>query len=230
MSLGVTLAWATEALARGLISEQETGGPALAWGDYGAYVEATRRIVGQPNEFYRALAHGAEHAAERYGGMDFALTFGRNEMAGYHTGPACHTGYLTGARHSHLDNAGYGIDQKAGATGKSLTPEGVGAALVEEERWRQVLTSLVVCLFARGIYTPATVLDTLATAGFAWSAEDLARLGADALRRKQAFKRAAGFELEQVRIPRRILETATPMGQVDEGFVRQAIEAYARLV
>ena len=166
MSAGVTLAWATEALQRGLITTRETDGLALALGDYPAYIAAAQRIVSQPNDFYRALARGADHAASIYGGADFALAFGSNEMPGYHTGPACHLGYLTGARHSHLDSAGYSLDQKAGAKGETLTPEGVAAGLLEEERWRQVLTSLVICLFARGVYTPEIVLKALATAGF----------------------------------------------------------------
>ncbi len=230
MSAGVTLAWATEALQRGLISTRETDGLELAWGNYPAYIAATQRIVSQPNDFYRALAHGADHAAALYGGADFALTFGKNEMPGYHTGPACHVGYLTGARHSHLDSAGYGLDQKAGAKGQALTPEGVAAGLLEEERWRQVLTSLVVCLFARGIYTPEIVLKSLATAGFAWTADDLARFAADTLHRKQAFKLREGFDPAALRIPRRILETAPPMGAIDEGFMRRAIEVYAQNV
>lgn len=230
MSMGVTLAWATEALQRGLISTQETDGLALAWGDYATYLEAAGRIVSQPNDFYRALARGAEHAAARYGGSDFALTFGGNEMPGYHTGPVCHLGYLTGARHSHLDSAGYSIDQRAGAKGETLTPDGVAAELVAEERWRQVLTSLVICLFARNMYTPEMVLKTLATAGYEWTTDDLTRFGADVLQRKAAFKRREGFDPAALRIPGRILETPTPLGNIDEGFMRQTIEAYSQKV
>jgi aldehyde:ferredoxin oxidoreductase len=177
MSMGVSLAWATEAYKQGLISTEETDGLALDWGDYPAYIAAVERIVSQPNDLYRALARGVDHAAGVYGGADCALAFGGNEMAGYHTGPGCYAGYLTGARHSHLDGAGYSLDQKAGAKGEPLTPEGIAAGLLDEERWRQVLTSLVVCLFARGIYTPETVLRALATAGFDRSAADLTQLG-----------------------------------------------------
>ena len=230
MSMGVTLAWATEALQRGLISAKETDGLALDWGNYPAYLEAAMRIVSQPNDFYRALARGAEYAATIYGGLDFALTFGGNEMPGYHTGPGCHLGYLTGARHSHLDSAGYSLDQKAGARGEALTPDGVAAGLLEEERWRQVLTSLVICLFARGMYTPDVVLKALATAGFDRSAEDLTRFGAEVLHRKAAFKLREGFDPAALRIPGRILETQTPIGKIDEDFLRQAIQAYARAV
>jgi len=230
MSMGVSLAWATEALQQGLISTKDTDDLALNWGDYPVYIAAVERIVSQPNDFYRALAHGVEYAARVYGGTDFALAFGGNEMAGYHTGPGCHVGYLTGARHSHLDSAGYSLDQKAGAKGEALTPEGIAAGLLEEERWRQVLTSLVVCLFARGIYTPETVVRALATAGFDWSADDLTQLGVETLRRKYAFKLREGFDPGQLRIPRRILETSTPMGTLDEEVLRKAIQVYAQRV
>jgi aldehyde:ferredoxin oxidoreductase len=226
MSAGVILAWATEALERGLISKQETNGLALAWGDYPTYMEAVQHIVTQPNDFYRALARGVEHAASIYGGADFALALGSNEMPGYHTGPACHLGYLTGARHSHLDSAGYSLDQRAGTRGEPLTPEGVAEALLEEERWRQVLASLVVCFFARGIYTPEMVQQALAVAGFEHSADDLARLGAETLRRKYDFKMREGFDPAKLRIPRRILETPSPLGLVEEEFLRRAISCF----
>ncbi len=230
MSGGVALAWATEAFERGLVSTDETDGVALGWGDYPAYIEATRRIVSQPTDFYRALARGVDHAASVYGGEDFALAFGGNEMPGYHTGPACHLGYLTGARHSHLDSAGYSIDQKAAKKGQVLTPEGVVEELVTEERWRQVLTSLVICLFARGVYDRETVQRALAVTGFERSAEELDQLGADTLRRKVEFKRREGFDLEALRIPGRILETPSPLGRVDAEFLRQAIEIYEERV
>jgi aldehyde:ferredoxin oxidoreductase len=226
MSTGVALAWTTEALERGVISTEETGGLALTWGDYPTYIEAVRRIVTQPNDFYRALARGVEHAASIYGGADFALAFGGNEMPGYHTGPACHLTYLTGARHSHLDSAGYSLDQKAGARGEPLTPEGVAEALLKEERWRQVLASLVVCFFARGVYTAETILRALAVTSSEHTTEDLVRLGTETLRRKYAFKVREGFDPAGLRIPRRILETPSPLGPLEEAFLRRTIARF----
>jgi aldehyde:ferredoxin oxidoreductase len=230
MSTGVSLAWATEAFQRGLVTAKDTGGLTLAFGDAPAYIEATRRIVSQPTDFYRALARGAAHAASVYGGAEFALVFGGNEMPGYHTGPAGHLGYLTGARHSHLDSAGYGLDQTAAKKGQALTPDGVATALVTEERWRQVLSSLVLCFFARGIYTEELVLKALATAGYAWSADDLKRLGQETLAGKNAFKVREGFDLPGIAIPHRIYETASPMGIIEENFMRQALAKFAEMV
>ncbi|MBN1425428.1 aldehyde:ferredoxin oxidoreductase [Candidatus Fermentibacteria bacterium] len=224
MSAGVVLAWATEALERGLITVDLLDGVALAWGDAPGYVEALMRIVSQPTDLYRAMARGVAHAAGMYGGDEFALSFGGNEMPGYHTGPACHLGYLTGARHSHLDSAGYSLDQKTLATGTTLTPEGVADELLTEERWRQVLTSLVICLFARGIYTEDVVHQALEVAGF--KGVDLCSLGEDILRRKYAFKRREGFDAAALKIPRRIVETPSPADPFDEPFLRAAISHY----
>ena len=223
MSTGVTLAWATEAQERGFVSTEQTDGLKLEWGNYAVYIEAVRRIVSQPNDFYRALARGAEHAASVYGGADFALTFGGNEMPGYHTGPATHLTSLTGSRHSHLDSAGYSIDQKALSQKKSLTPDGVIDALMEEERWRQVLSSLVVCFFARGVYLPETVKKTLEVVGFDRSLDDLTRLGKETLQRKYDFKVREGFDATKQRIPERILQTPTPLGNVEEEFLNRAL-------
>jgi aldehyde:ferredoxin oxidoreductase len=106
----------------------------------------------------------------------------------------------------------------------------VGQELVTEERWRQVLNSLVICLFARNLYTPDLVERALHVAGMEWSAADLARLGQETLTLKHQFKAGCGFDLAGVRIPRRILETATPMGVLDEGFLRQALQVYREAV
>ena len=230
MSAGVALAWATEAFQQGLVTEKDTDGLPLAFGDAAVYRQAVERLVSQPTPFYAALARGVDHAASIYGGAEFALAFNRNEMPGYHTGPGCHLGYLTGARHSHLDSAGYSLDQKSAATGQPLTPEGVAAALLAEERWRQVLSSLVVCFFARSLYTPAAVQAALAAIGASWSEEDLRRQGAETLHLKHAFKQREGFSFDNLRLPGRIFETASPAGPFDEAFMRQAIAAFARLI
>ena len=151
-------------------------------------------------------------------------------MPGYHTGPASHLGYLTGARHSHLDSAGYSLDQKAASKGQALIADDVAEALLKEERWRQVLTSLSICLFARGVYTPEVSLSALASLGFDSNTERLEGLGRDTLHRKYAFKIREGFDFADLRLPHRIFETPSPAGQFDEDFIRQVIRLYAQKV
>lgn len=76
---------------------------------------------------------------------------------------------------------------------------------------------------SRGVYTPEIVQRTLMAAGMPRSADDLARLGAGTLARKHAFKVREGFDPARLRIPRRILETPSPLGALDEAFLRRAI-------
>ncbi|HHX64378.1 MAG TPA: aldehyde ferredoxin oxidoreductase family protein [Chloroflexi bacterium] len=225
MSAGVVLAWATEAQERGLVSEAETGGIRLAWGDHAAYSAAAGMILEQPNDFYRALARGVDHAASIYGGREFALTYGKNEMSGYHTGPGAHLGFLLGTRHSHLDSAGYSIDQKV-LPQRQVSPEEMVDMLVKEERWRQVLSSMVVCFFARGIYDMATTVKTLRMAGMDVTADGLLELGAQIHRDKIAFKVREGFSYLQAGLPKRIFETESPVGRLDEAYMRRAIEYF----
>ena len=230
MSTGVVLAWATEAQERGAISEKETMGIKLGWGDYTAYMDAVQLLIEQPNEFYQALSRGVEHAASLYGGEDYALAFGGNEMPGYHTGPGAHIGVLIGARHSHLDNAGYSVDQKTLAKKKPTSPEELAEALLAEERWRQVLASLVVCFFARGIYQPDVASKALHLAGFDIAPEALHHIGEEIHREKYRFKTREGFSLDKLRLPKRIFETPSPLGKLDEKFIRGAIEHVKKML
>ena len=224
MSAGVILAWATEAMEKGLITEKETGGLHLAWGDGDAYQEAVWRIVEDGGDFYRTLAQGLARTVTRYGGEEFALVFAGNEMAGYHTGPFTHLGFLLGARHSHLDNAGYALDQKT-KPGELPAPSEAIHTLLQEERWRQVLSSLAVCFFARGLYTPEVVAEALDSVGFPLSVAQLESLGEKTHALKYAFKLREGFRFENLRFPERILQTPTFLGTLSLPYLEQAVAA-----
>ena len=222
MSSGVCLAWATEAMEKGLVTEQDTGGLKLEFGKADGYVAGVEAITNKANEFWSILSRGVDAAAARYGGTDFAMAFGGNEMPGYHTGPAGYLGFMLGARHSHLDNAGYAIDQKE--LTKGLIPaEQLAQKLMDEERWRQVLSSLTVCFFARGIYTPELTLRALAAAGYNLTAEQLAATADDIYRAKFAFKFANGFDFNKLTIPHRVFETPAVVSGFDEAYMRRAI-------
>jgi aldehyde:ferredoxin oxidoreductase len=223
MSTGVILAWATEAQERGIISEKDTQDIKFRWGNYSSYIKAVQFIFKQPNQFYKALARGVEYAAHQYGGEDFALTFGGNEMAGYHTGPAAHIGLLIGARHSHLDNGGYSIDQKI-LTKEKISPEKLAKELLTEERWRQILSSLVVCFFARGIYGADIITQALYSAGYDINSEKLLSIGEEIHREKYSFKIQEGFSLDNYRLPERIFETPSLVGKIDKTFVDKVVK------
>ncbi|MEI7590666.1 MAG: aldehyde ferredoxin oxidoreductase family protein [Deltaproteobacteria bacterium] len=226
MSTGVILAWATETYQKGLISLKDTQNLLPAWGDATTYATMVKNIVEQPNDFYKALAKGVEYSANIYGNVDGALTFGKNEMPGYHTGAGAHIGVLAGMRHSHLDNAGYSIDQKyAQQLQDGVSPKEMARMIVEEESWRQILSSIVVCFFARGIYTPELVAKLLAISGFSFTSEQLMGVGKDIYLQKYLFKKREGFSFDELKIPKRILETPSPTGTISENYIREALVA-----
>jgi len=223
MSTGVILAWATEAQERGIISKKETQDIKLYWGDYLSYIKAVQFIFEQSNQFYQALARGVEYTSQQYGGEDFTLAFGGNEMAGYHTGPAAHIGLLIGARHSHLDNGGYSVDQKI-LTKEKISPEKLARELLTEERWRQILSSLVVCFFARGIYRADIITQALYSAGYDITSKKLLSIGKEIHQEKYRFKIQEGFSLDNYRLPERIFETPSLVGKIDKTFVDEVVK------
>ena len=226
MSLGVALAWATEAFEKGLITEKETLGLKFSWGDYQTYMKAVEFVARSSSDFYRSLGKGVEYVSSIYGGENFALSFGSNEMAGYHTGPLCYVNYLTGMRHSHLDSAGYSLDQRMINKGELLNPDEAAEQLFKEESWRQILSSLVVCFFARGIYDSGTISSSLEALGVFVDEQEMLELGSRILKKKFEFKIREGFSPENLRIPNRILETESPHGKINEEYLRETIKAY----
>ncbi len=226
ISTGVVLAWATEALDRGLVTLQETLGVSLRWNDVPSYLKAIEKIVRMENEFYAALAQGVVFASERYGGGEFAMALGKNEVPGYHTGPASVVGLTVGVRHSHLDNAGYSIDQRA--LKKSLTPEEMVDAIIREDDSRGVYNSLVGCLFARGVYTPENILEALGSVGIEKTEGELEELGRRIFDEKYRFKRREGFDLAEARIPRRFYETVSAVGMIDPETIEEMMRIYRK--
>jgi len=226
ISTGVVLAWATEALEKGVVDVGKTIVP-LRWGDWRNYIKAVSYIVLQPNDFYQALALGVEEAAKRFGGAEFALAYNHVEPAGYHTGPLYHISLAIGLRHSHLDAGAYSLDQRLIITGGSLPePEEAVRMIQEEEAWRQVLNSLVICLFAREVYGRATAERALKSLGYNLSQTDLVELGRRIYFEKHLIKFSEDFKPEDIVLPKRLFETPTPLGQISPDYVRRAIAYY----
>lgn len=224
MSPGVALAWATEALTKGIITEKETIVP-LAFGNSAAYQDALQHLALGTNEFYQLLSQGTMKAAERYGGSDFACVLGQ-EMAGYATGKAFFVSQALGLRHSHLDAGGYAYDQKP--TGETV--DDAVKFLVEDEKGRVFLTSMVACLFARGVYKDEVLADCLKSVGYGALADNMDAVAGEIQRLRWRMRVGSGFRPENVSIPKRFTEITTRMGSVD----RQALEtlktAYAKSI
>jgi aldehyde:ferredoxin oxidoreductase len=224
MSPGVALAWATEALAKGIITTEETLVP-LAFGNSTAYADAFQHLAYGTNEFYRLLSSGTMKAAERYGGADFACVLGQ-EMAGYATGRAFFVSQALGLRHSHLDSGGYAYDQKP--TGETV--EDAVKFLVEDEKERVFLTSMVACLFARGVYKNEVLANCLKSVRYSGLADNMAAVAGEIQRLRWRMRVGTGFRPENVSIPKRFSEVTTRRGPVDRQSIEALKAAYGRSI
>jgi len=221
MSTGVCLGWATEALEEGLISTDDTLVD-LKFGDFAGYIEAIRHLSAGVNSFYRALGKGSRHASSKYGGEDFAMHIAGNEMPGYHTGYGSLIGAAVGARHSHLCNGGYSLDQSITEFDEDIYIE----RLFSEECERCVTNSLVMCLFARKIYDQQTIIDALNSIGWSLTIDDLSTIGKRIYQTKLGIKKALGFRQKGIKLPKRFFETPSMHGKLDEETAYRMISKY----
>jgi aldehyde:ferredoxin oxidoreductase len=224
MSAGVALAWATEALGKGIISTKETLVP-LKFGDEKIYQEAVHHLGAASNDFYRLLGQGTMKAAKHYGGADFACVLGQ-EMAGYATGEVFFVSQALGLRHSHLDAGGYSFDQKD----KPPDVDGAVQFLLQDERARVLLTSMVSCLFARGVYGDQVISDCLRSVGYASLADSLSTVSRHVQKLRWRTRLSTGYDPRMVTIPKRFLEVETWKGKIDGAYLDALKEAYASTI
>lgn len=221
MSTGVALGWATEALQKGIVSLNETIVP-LTFGDTENYLQAIDYLTERKNEFYYLLGEGTWKAVEKYGGGEFAALMGKLEMAGYHTGYGSILGQTVGARHSHLDNAGYSLDQSM----KEIDKEKIVSSLLKEEAERCLINTLGLCLFARKVYDLPTISKALSTLEIEKTEEELIQIGKEVFALKLKVKNKMGFDLAKTRFPKRFFQTPTLHGMLKEEVMEELLELY----
>ena len=224
MSAGVALAWATEAFEKGFLSKKETLVP-LKFGDARAYAQAVKHLGTGANDFYRLLGQGTLKAAQQYGGQDFACVLGQ-EMGGYATGEVFFISQALGLRHSHLDAGGYSFDQKQ--KGKDVAK--AIDFLVQDEKARVFLTSMVSCLFAREVYKEAVLADCLSAVGYRNLAENVDSVSKSVQKMRWQIRMKTGFDPESVKIPERFKQVVTWKGPIDTNYMDSLQKTYAQTI
>ena len=229
ISIGVTLAWACEAFQHGIITSKHSDGLIFNFGDAFSLEKALHQIAAGKNEFFRDLERGTSFCAEKYGGKDFAVAFGKTEAAGYATGPFSFLGYATGTRHSHLDSAGYSIDQKAISKPKPDTE--LMADMYKEAVWRMIPASLVICFFARNVYGKDVILEGLEALNIpGWNETRLNDLARRIHTMKFRYKLNCGFRWEDLTFPKRLEQLTTSLGQVTTARFDENIARFRQIV
>lgn len=224
MSAGVALAWATEALEKGLISQAETIAP-LEFGQERTYRHALKFLGGAENDFYQLLANGTLKAAAEYGGQDFSCVLGQ-EMAGYATGEMSYISQALGLRHSHLDTGGYSLDQK----GEAPPLDQALDFLIKDEQVRVMLTSMVSCLFARSVYTEEILSQALSVLGMNELAGNLTEATNKLTGLRWQVRLACGYKPQGVKIPKRFFEIENWKGVPSRNYYNQLAQKYSEYI
>jgi len=221
MSTGVALAWATEALEKGVISEEQTL-VKLTWGDSETYMQAVEKLGTPPNDFYKLLAQGTLKCAEHFGGEDFACVLGQ-EMAGYATGEVFFVSEGLGFRHSHLDSGGYAYDQKH----EDKDVQKALDFLVNDGRERIVLNCMVGCLFSRGVYKDELLAEAMDAVGYGGLNGKMGEIGDRVQRLRWRLRLGMGYDPHKVKIPKRYTEVTTWKGPIDKDYLDALRKGYA---
>lgn len=224
ISAGVALAWATEALEKGVISRKETLAD-LKFGDVQSYQAALKNLADQVNEFYRYLGRGALVAAEKFGGEDFACVLGQ-EMAGYATGENYYVSQALGFRHSHLDTGAYSFDQQEEAKDVQKSIK----YMQDQELYRILMCSMAGCLFGRKAYPKKNILMALNSLGYDFSEQELDDAVQAVQAQRWAIKFRTGFKPEEVKIPERFFEVETWKGGTDRDYLFRLKSEYQEVL
>lgn len=209
ISMSGTLGLAYRLFEMGLISEADTGGEALNWGDYSGLERLVQQTV-RGEGFGGLLAMGTRELGKHFGAEEEAVQVNGLEVA-YHD-PRGASGmalvYATsprGACHNQSDYFLVDVGQAEPSLGMDCFDRQGGAEkaanVAIHQNWRTVFNSLVMCLFAN--VPPETLLELVnAACGLEWTVDDLMRSGERGWNLKRAINNRLGLRRENDRLPK----------------------------
>jgi aldehyde:ferredoxin oxidoreductase len=213
ISLSNTIGLAFALFERGIISENDTGGLTLRWGNAAA-VETLIHQTAHLQGFGTIIAEGARSLGRHFGAEDLAVQVNGLEVA-YHD-PRGVSGmalvYATsprGACHNQSDYFFVDMGQVDPNLGMNLYPRQCGAEkaanVARHQDWRTVFNSLVMCLFAN--VPPETIVELInAACGKEWTLDDMLRAGERAWNLKRVINNRLGLTRANDKLPKAFLE------------------------
>lgn len=217
ISAGSTIAYATEAFERGLITARDTGGVALNWGNPELLMELLRKIAYREG-FGDILADGSRAASEKFGGSEFAIHVKGLECP-MHDPRALWGMALTyatsirGACHCADSNLfiepGLASHKDLGV--KSAVPykaAGRAEVTIASQKKGNLSNSAVICEYVESLTNNFDeIVEVInAVTGFDYTKDELARVGDRIWYIKRAIGNLCGATREHDRLPKRILE------------------------
>ncbi|MEM2513724.1 MAG: aldehyde ferredoxin oxidoreductase family protein [Candidatus Bathyarchaeia archaeon] len=229
ISTGVVVAFAMECFEKGIITEKETGGIKLIWGDSKAMLEIIREI-GERKGFGALLGEGVKRAAERIKGLayEYAMHVKGLEIPAHD--PRTHMtralGYATGsigAAHmetfpgDHIEGYIEDISQftmpELGYTTRldRLSTEGKAELVAKMQDYNSMLDSLVVCIFSALRIKPSQFVRLLNNIiGWDMDLSDFMLAGERIFNLKRMFNVRRGISRKDDTLPPRLLTHKRP--------------------
>lgn len=220
----------------GKITEEDTGGLALKWGDADS-VETLIHSTVRKEGFGALLAQGSRALGRHYGAEEEAVQVNGLEVP-YHD-PRGASGmalvYATsprGACHNQSDYFLVDLGQVEASLGMQFfaRQDGVekAANVAIHQNWRTLFNSLVMCFFSNT--SPDDVLALInAACGLRWSIQDMLLAGERGWNLKRAINNRLGLSRANDKLPKQLLRPYADAPRGEEGFVPDfdaMLEAY----
>lgn len=256
ISCGATIAFAMECFEKGLISQEQTGGLALRFGNADAMLEALRQIVTRSTHLGQVLAEGSARASQTWGppteqclitvkGVEapahmpqskrsLALIYAVNPFGADHQSSEHDPYYEVEAAKFNTDRLAE-LDLKDLPAFRSLGPEKVRFAAYTE-MFYSFLDSAELCQFVFGptwtLYGPRETVEMLqAVTGWDFSLFELMKVGERRLNLMRVFNAREGFTRQDDRLPEKFYRPLVGSGPtagiaLDAQEVEQALDLY----
>jgi aldehyde:ferredoxin oxidoreductase len=213
ISTSNTIGLAFHLFEKGIVTEADTGGIALKWGDMDA-VEQLVNLIGRREGIGDLMAQGSRLFGAYFGAEEEAVQVNGLEVA-YHD-PRGVSGmalsYATsprGACHNQSDyffvDWGHTNDQLGIEYFSRHDHAEKSANVAKHQDWRTVFNSIVMCIFAN-VEPDVQVKLINAACGFDWTIGDMMKAGERAWNLKRAINNRMGLTADNDKLPKALLE------------------------
>lgn len=232
IACGATIAWAMECYEKGILTQEDTGGIELRFGNADAMLETLEQIVTASTDFGRLLGQGSERAAQAIGkGAEECLITVKGAEAPAHMPQAKRSLALIYAvnpfgadhqssEHDWMIEEGIASDLYLGRMKRlglenPLPPMSLGAEKVKfaylTEAFYSMMDSVELCQFVWGpgwtLYGPQETADMVkAVTGWDVTIEELLRVGERRLNLMRVFNAREGFDRKHDKLPKKFFK------------------------
>jgi len=223
LSTGNIVGFAMDCYEHGILTEKDTDGLELEFGNAEAMVELVHKI-GKREGIGDVLAEGVKRAAEKIGkgAEKYANHIKGLEMTGYDIRglKTAAIGYAVSFRGAdHNRHGAYGLDLK-GTVDRFKAEKGRSKLVIDLENLYTIIDSLIVCKFSRGTYYEGfkdlAKYYTLVT-GIEMTPEELELTGERINNLGRLFNIREGFTRKDDHLPPKVMSTPIPDDTVSKG-------------